>query len=165
MAVPLVVGAGIWAWRGISAYRAYRAAKAATMVASAGAAAVATNQGITAMRERAQTDAGVTTDYCATCQDPNCRDKGKKIKDRRDELQRRYQEMREDPHGLFQNHRTVAQAHPIYGSWDGHVQQFQGKQANLRRLIQEYNALDNCPRLDGDHWRQATRNPPSAPAP
>jgi uncharacterized protein (DUF1501 family) len=162
VAIPLVIGAGVWAWRGISAYRAYRAAQAAAAVV---AAAAVTNEGINAVRDSAQTDAGVTTDYCASCQDPNCRDKGKKVKDRRDELQRRHDEMREDPESLFQNHRTVANAHPIYGSWDGHIQQFRAKQANLRKLINEYNALDNCPRLDGDHWRQASREPPSAPAP
>ncbi len=165
MAVPLVIGAGVWAWRGISAYRAYRAAQAAAAAATVVAAAAVTNEGINAVREGAQTDAGVTTDYCATCQDPNCRDQGNKVKKRRDELQKRHDEMREDPQNLFQNHRTIANAHPVYGSWDGHIKQFTDKQANLRKLIDEYNKLDNCPRLDGDHWKQATRKPPSAPAP
>jgi hypothetical protein len=135
------------------------------MVTTAATAAVVTNQSINAVREAAQTDAGTTTDYCATCQDPRCRDQGKKVKRRRDELQRRYQEMREDPHSLFQNHRSLANAHPDYGSWEGHIIQFQDKQGNLRRLIREYNALDGCPRLDGDHWQQATRSPPRAPGP
>jgi uncharacterized protein (DUF1501 family) len=161
LAVPLVIGAGVWAWRGISAYRAYRAAQAARALATAARA----GQAINSAREGARADAGVTTDYCAICQDPKCRDQGKKVKQRRDELQKRHDEMREDPQSLFKNHKTIANAHPVYGSWDGHVQQFRAKQANLRKLIQEYNALDGCPRLDGDHWRQASREPPSAPAP
>jgi hypothetical protein len=162
MAIPLVIGAGVWAWRGISAYRAYRAAQAATAVV---AAAAVTNEGINAVRESATTDAGVTTDYCATCQDPKCKDQGKKVKQRRDELQDRYDEMVKDKENLYQNHRAIADAHPIYGSWDGHIKQFAEKQANLRKLIKQYNALDGCPRLEGDHEQQATRKPPSAPAP
>jgi uncharacterized protein (DUF1501 family) len=161
VAVPLVIGAGVWAWRGISAYRAYRAAQAAQALATA----ARTAQAINTAREAASADAGVTTDYCATCQDPKCRDQGKKIKQRRDELQRRHDEMREDPQSLFQNHRAIADAHPVYGSWDGHIKQFRDKQKNLRKLIDEYNALDGCPRLEGDHWRQATRDPPSRPSP
>jgi uncharacterized protein (DUF1501 family) len=162
MAVPLVIGGGIWAWRGIQAYRAYRAAKAARQVM---AAANMTNQAMNAVREDARADAGTTTDYCATCQDPKCKDKGQQVKKRRDELQQRHDEMREDTQNLFQNHKTIAQAHPVYGSWDGHVKQFKDKQANLRKLIKEYNDLDGCPKLEGDHWKQASRDAPSAPAP
>jgi hypothetical protein len=161
VAIPLVIGAGVWAWRGISAYRAYRAAQATAVVASA----VVAGQTINTVRNQARTDAGVTTDYCASCQDPKCRDQGKKVKQRRDELQRRYDEMRQDPQSLYQNHYSIANAHPVYGSWVGHVQQFRAKQANLRKLIEDYNKLDGCPRLDGDHWRQASRDPPSRPAP
>lgn len=161
MAIPLVIGAGVWAWRGISAYRAYRAAQAATAMATIAAGGKA----ITAAREKAAADAGVTSDYCASCQDPKCKDQGNKIKKRRDELQDRYNEMRDDQHSLFQNHRTVAAAHPVYGSWDGHIKQFREKQTNLRRLLKEYNALDGCPRLKGDHDDLAQREPPSAPAP
>ena len=73
--------------------------------------------------------------------------------------------MREDTNDLYKNHRTIAQAHPQLGSWDGHVLQFMDKQKNLRKLIQQYNQLDGCPKLSGDHWNLASRKAPTRPMP
>lgn len=163
MAVPLVIGVGLWAYRG---YRAYRAARAAAMVTTAGAAAVATNNAIDNARTRAREVVGTTTDYCASCQDPRCRDQGGKIKRRRDELQKRYEDLREDKYDLYRNHFSESNPHPIpgVGSWQGHVRQFRAKQSNLRKEIEKYKTMQ-CPELQGDHWKQASRNPPSRPAP
>ena len=68
MPLPLaLVGAGMWAYRGISAYRAYRAATLAARVGTAGVAAMAANEVLQDARENARTQEGVTTDYCASC--------------------------------------------------------------------------------------------------
>lgn len=166
MAVPLVIGAGLWAYRGYRAYRAYQAAKAAAMVASAGAVAVVAHDTVDNARTRARETAGTTTDYCASCRDPRCRDQGGKIKRRRDELQKRYEELREDKYDLFRNHFAESNPHPTpgVGSWQGHIRQFRAKQSNLRKEIEAYKRL-GCPELQGDHWKQASRNPPTRPAP
>jgi phage-related protein len=40
----------------------------------------------------------------------------------------RYTDLLEDKQGLYVNHRTTAQAHPRFGSWNGHVQQMRDLQ-------------------------------------
>jgi erythromycin esterase-like protein len=101
------------------------------------------------------------TEACSDCPpDDRCRQLAAAIKARRDELAQRYAEMRADRFGLYGAGRA---GRPGIGSWHGHVEQFQGKQANLRRLLREAEQAGCGPQ--GDAWQWATREPPARPAP
>ena len=162
MAAPLVY-AGVWGFNAYRAYRLAQAARVAAQVATAGAGVVTVSNQIDQARERSQTQAVPRTDACSTC-DPKCKDLGDKIKKLRDELQKRHDEMREDTNDLFLNHRTLSQAHPQLGSWDGHVMQFEQKQQALRTKLREAEDA-GCPEPEDDSWSQATRPSPTQPAP
>ena len=85
-----------------------------------------------------------------------------KIKKLRDELKRRYAEMRKDQHDLYNKARTKAQAIKQIGSWDGHIEQFEDKQKALRKLLNEVQGKGYT--IPDDAWRWATEAPPVKPA-
>jgi hypothetical protein len=112
-------------------------------------------------------ESGTTAATCATgsCPPPppDCKDKNKKVKERRDEMEKRYNDLLEDKKNLFYDHFLESNPHPDgSGSWEGHIRQYQDKQKNLRRRIQD--ALDNGCKIDtpdAEEW--ATNEPPGAP--
>ena len=80
---------------------------------------------------------------------PECNDILRRIRERVQELRQRHQEMLEDRHGLFP---IRPNAKPPYGSWPGHIQQFDGKKINLAKLIAQAEAL-GCPvPPDANEW-------------
>ncbi|SIQ46014.1 MULTISPECIES: hypothetical protein [Acidiphilium] len=85
-----------------------------------------------------------------------------KIKKLRDDLKRRYAEMRKDQHDLYNKARTEEQADPNKGSWDGHIRQFKQKQGALRKLLNEPQAKEYI--ISDDAWQWATEAPPVKPA-
>lgn len=86
-----------------------------------------------------------------------------KIKKFRDELKRRYAEMRKDQHDLYNTARTESEAKSDKGSWDGHVLQFEQKQKALRKLLNEAKTKGYA--IPDDAWRWATEASPVQPAP
>ncbi len=103
---------------------------------------------------------------CATgnCPPPECKDLNDKSKARRGKIKQRYQELREDKRNLFKNHYYKWQAHPIYGSWEGHVEQLRGWQRGLRNILDEARSK-GCPSAGDDVNKAATEDPPSQPGP
>jgi hypothetical protein len=88
----------------------------------------------------------------------------------------RWQDLNNDPRNLYQNHRTRAQAHPQYGSWEGHQDQYRDQQRGLRDRIRQW-VRNNCddPNNSGglpQGWRNVITNarrwvtnaPPSQPS-
>lgn len=177
MGLPAVV-LGLWGYRAYRGYRSYRAVQAARHLAEAaeqlatpvatGTAVLSTNQSIEQAQSEAEAEGDVTTDWCATCEDPNCRDQGEKIRQRVEELKSRYNDMLRDEQNLFQNHYDIGDA--LYldgvkiGSWVGHLMQYDAKQRNLAKLLRDYKDM-GCPELSGDEVEEwATRPPPDGPA-
>lgn len=111
-----------------------------------------------------KTKDAATTDACSTCPKPECDELNKQIKERRDELQQRYDEMREDKLDLFNQHRTEAESAPGIGSWDGHVKQFQQKQRSLRKMLDAARSK-GCSVTTDDAGKLGTTPAPTAPAP
>jgi hypothetical protein len=78
MGIPLVIGGGIWAYRGYKAYRAARLAQAAALAAQAAraleaiSAAQANANAEAAAQEKAKTDAQAKADAAAGCKGGNC---------------------------------------------------------------------------------------------
>ena len=102
------------------------------------------------------------TQACSTCH--NCNDLANKIKDVRDELKQRYDEMREDANGLYEASPNPIPGKEYLGTWPGHQQQFEQKQTNLRKML---NASDvaGCASPPGDNWSWASKDAPTQPAP
>lgn len=50
----------------------------------------------------------------------------------------------DDKHELFKYHRRLQDAHPEYGSWDGHRDNYNQGRDRLRQKIAEWEADDNC---------------------
>jgi DNA-binding transcriptional MerR regulator len=121
----------------------------------------------------AQLESGTVAATCATgnCPPPpECKELEDKIRERRNELKKRYDEMRKDEFDLYNNH--LLESNPLYvdgvkiGSWNGHLRQFRQKQQSLRNAIKE--AQDKkCPQggHPSDKWKWATEPSPSQPAP
>lgn len=171
MGIPLVIGAGVWAYRSIQAYRAYKAvqatARVAQPIARTATAVINANEAITKAQEKAKAERKVTTDYCSSCEDPDCRDLGEKIKNKVSELQRRYKEMIEDSNDLYINHYEISNPLIIdgirIGSWEGHVDFYEGVQKHLATLLRDYDDL-GCPEINGDEPEEwATKPPPDKP--
>lgn len=126
------------------------------------------NQAAEQAQEESTAEERTTSDWCATCEDPDCRNKGDQIRQRVEELQSRANDMLRDEHNLFQNHYALEDALFIdgakIGSWVGHLMQYDAKQRNLAKLMREYDKL-GCSEMAGDaaeDW--ATRPPPDGPA-
>lgn len=56
----------------------------------------------------------------------------------------RYNEAKADIHNLFTEHRTIAQEHSPYGSWEGHRNRYNNTRDELRRRLAEWDADDQC---------------------
>lgn len=115
---------------------------------------------------KARAAPGTVAATCATgnCPPPpECKEKNKKVKERRDEMEKRYNDLLKDEKNLFYDYFSESNPHPSgYGSWEGHIRQYQAKQKNLRRLIQD--AIDGGCKVDtpdAEEW--ATNEPPGAP--
>lgn len=59
-------------------------------------------------------------------------------------LRYRYIAMLNDRYNLFENHNALCNGHPDYGSWQGHVDKYNGMKAWLRKLVDRAAAL-GCP--------------------
>lgn len=129
--------------------------------------AIANNMSNADEQAPAQLGSGTETASCATgnCPpDPRCKDLNDEIRRRRDKVTERYQAMREDTHNLYRDHFSTSQAHPVWGSWEGHVDQYQGWQRGLRRLLNEARTL-GCPKEVDDADKLSSQDPPSQPSP
>ncbi len=91
------------------------------------------------------------------CSDDRCPPLYAKIVALRDEVKKRYFAMLADPLDLY-NTKPTGQ-----GSWDGHQQQYQNKQAALRDYLGLANAAD-CTNYPSDAWEWATKPPPNRPS-
>jgi len=177
MAWPLVARIGWWAATKIFARSASQsAARAAT--STAGRQALSAANGLESaiqtaeMAQKLIEEAGAETgeisvvDVCASCQQepekPECEDKAKAIRVARNELEQRNLDLYIDKHNLFSNYYDVR--HPHYGSWKGHIEQFENRQKRLRKLLAEYRAM-GCPEDsksdDADKW--GSRQPVDMP--
>lgn len=57
----------------------------------------------------------------------------------------RYTQLLEDTRDLYINNRTLAQADPVYGSWEGHQLALEGELRGLRRALDEWRASCSGP--------------------
>ena len=78
-------------------------------------------------------------------------------------MSQRYQEMREDKLGLFDAGPGGIPGMPGAGNWAGHLKQFDDKQKNLRKMLDESRSK-NCGST-GDAGKWGSEPPPSQPAP
>ena len=76
-------------------------------------------------------------------------------------LRQRSAELIADPQGLQWNHWGVGDAHPDYGSVEGHQDQFRGRQRGLRNRLNDWNTNNCGGGLPADAWDWATRSVPS----
>jgi hypothetical protein len=122
-------------------------------------ATVLAAKAVTNANDKAEEGLKGATTPCSDCQPPDCKEAQRKIKKTRDELKKRYAEMRKDKIGMYKIHPEKTP----FGSWQGHIDQFIQKQKNLRKLIAE--AQNNGCSIPGDAWKWATEKPPTKPAP
>jgi Domain of unknown function (DUF4157) len=60
------------------------------------------------------------------------------------EVAQRFNDAINDPHDLFKYHRRLQDAHPDYGSWDGHRDRYNYDRGRLREKLAEWKADDQC---------------------
>jgi hypothetical protein len=73
-----------------------------------------------------------------------CEDLLQAIIDLLNEVAQRFNDALNDPHGLYEHHRTPKDAHPDYGSWDGHRDRYNYDRDRLRHKLAEWDANDDC---------------------
>ena len=61
-----------------------------------------------------------------------------------DEVAKRYNDALDDEHELYRYHRTKQDAHPEWGSWEGHKDRYKYDRERLRQKIAEWEADDRC---------------------
>src|SRR5262249_33159931 len=61
-----------------------------------------------------------------------------------DEVAQRFNDAINDPHELFKYHRRARDAHPDYGSWDGHRDRYYYDRERLRQKVGEWDSNDDC---------------------
>ena len=61
-----------------------------------------------------------------------------------DELRRRISDAEVDANQLFRFYKKIRDAHPTYGSWEGHRQRFYEERDELRRRLAEWDSDDDC---------------------
>jgi hypothetical protein len=76
-------------------------------------------------------------------------------------LKQRSADLIADVQGLQWNHWAKSDAHPVYGSVEGHQDQFRDRQRGLRRRINDWNSNNCSGGLPADAWDWATRPTPS----
>ncbi len=83
------------------------------------------------------------------------------INEARNELTKRYQDMREDKNNLYPDN-----VGPDGTTWKGHKDQYDGWQRRLRKLLDQFLKGPCDPNMiPYDAWKSATTNAPSQPAP
>ena len=101
---------------------------------------------------------------CSTCPPPpECKQLKEDIMERRDELAKRYQEMREDKLGLFEAEPGGIPGMPGAGNWQGHLRQFNEKQTSMRKMLDKSRSM-NCGNT-GDAAKWGSKPTPTQPAP
>jgi RHS repeat-associated protein len=75
--------------------------------------------------------------------DDFCRRLWLKIQDRMEKLAKRHRDAFIDEHDLFYKHRKKSEAHDLYGSWDGHLQQYNDWKRGLKNDLDKAHAR-NC---------------------
>ena len=119
-----------------------------------------------------RTNAPPAVTACTSCAqaaqgDPKdlCPKIGSDITNTRDELVKRYNDMREDKYDLYQLFLKDPTARiPNVGNWAGHVVQFEAKQANLQKNL-AYSRILQCGNSPDDASKWSSIDPPSQPAP
>jgi RHS repeat-associated protein len=99
-----------------------------------------------------------------------CEDLAWRIEQVRKELIKRFNDMRADKFGLFPYGSQPNPLYPDKGTWEGHQEQFESKQRNLRKLLNKYDDT-NCKCQKGaeieksDVWHWAYVPTPTQPNP
>jgi len=93
-------------------------------------------------------------------QDCKCADLFKQIKERRDELAKRVDQLRRNAGDLPPTKPDKPDPRYGYRSIAGEIQQFENKQANLRTLLLDHQRA-GCKQNTEDAWKYATREVPS----
>ena len=90
---------------------------------------------------------GIASDVVDFVEPPDCEGLRGQITLFRSELSQRYYDMLGDRHGLY---KIRPHGFPPYGSWDGHVEQYEGWQSGLRNRLNQATArvLDSRWRMD-----------------
>jgi hypothetical protein len=150
VAAPLVIPAAEALWAAI--------VYVGSAIAVGAGIAVATKAVDTEFSEEAPGAVGSCPKAIPALPPPHCAEITRLMEERIGELKQRYAEMLEDKHKLYAiRPRRI----PKIGSWPGHVQQYQGKQRNLIKLM-IIAAADGCPVPPGaEEW--ATRPAPESP--
>jgi hypothetical protein len=78
-----------------------------------------------------------------TGSDP-CSDILQAIIDLLNEVAQRFNDALNDPHDLFRNHRWKQDAHPDYGSWEGHEDRYNYDRDRLRHKLSQWESNDDC---------------------
>ena len=60
------------------------------------------------------------------------------------EVAQRFNDALDDRHHLYDFHRRIPDAHPDYGSWEGHQRRFLQDRDELRRRLLEWDNDDEC---------------------
>jgi hypothetical protein len=102
---------------------------------------------------------GIASDVVDFAEPPDCEGLRGRITLFRNELSQRYFDLLEDRHGLYKI-RPVGL--PPYGSWSGHVAQYEGWQSGLRSRLNQATAL-GCS-IPAGAWTWATRPAPIRPS-
>lgn len=61
-----------------------------------------------------------------------------------DEVAQRFNDALDDRHDLYRYHKGIRDAHPDYGSWDGHERRYIQDRDELRRKLSEWDGNDDC---------------------
>ena len=161
VAIPLAYYAAAAVVTAIAAQYAWQQSGAAEKTAKAVDNMIA-NMSSAEEEAQAKSKTGTVADTCSTCQPPGCDDKNKKIDERVEELKIRHRDMVEDTNNLFYHHYFTSQAHPQLGSYQGHQQQFDAKQKNLRKQINDARQA-GCTVTNPDAEEWATNSAPQSP--
>jgi hypothetical protein len=73
-----------------------------------------------------------------------CLDLLQTIIDFLNDVAKRINDALDDPHGLFEHHRRLKDAHPEHGSWDGHRDRYYYERGRLRQKLAEWDSNDDC---------------------
>lgn len=139
MAVPLVIGAGVWAYRGYQVYRAYRVYQMAQRLEKAAKAA-----------------AKPMEDVCATCDPRNrqrCDKLSRRIEGKVGELKKRGADLINDPSGGTMPYAHILDHFKPSKSIRGHERMFRDHRQELQEALEEHKKLGCQPPPSEEAWR------------
>lgn len=103
---------------------------------------------------------------CSTCEPPQCGPLNDEIRNLRDEVEGRFNDMEIDQYDLFSKaysrHTPLVVNGASIGSWEGHLMQYEQKQTRLRNKTADARSL-GCKIATPDADRWGSRSAPSRP--